>query len=63
MSEGAKLMPPDDVAKIIVKGVLKKKFFIFPGESKFIYHINRLFPWFIRYYMDYSLKKAKKKKH
>ena len=63
MSEGAKLMSPDDVAKIIVKGVLKKKFFIFPGESKFIYHINRLFPWFIRYYMDFSLKKARKKKH
>lgn len=61
MSEGAKLMSPDDVAKIVLKGMIKKKFLIFPGESRFIYHVNRFFPWFIRYYMDRSLRKSRKK--
>jgi len=60
MSESTKRMSPDDVAKILVKGILKKKFYIFPGDSRFIYHVNRIFPWFIRFYMDQSLKKAKK---
>ncbi len=63
MSEGAKLLSPDEVAKVLIKGILKKRFFIFPGESGFIYHINRLFPRFIRYYMDRSLKKSRNKIH
>jgi len=61
MSGNAKLMQPDEVARILVKGILKKRFAIFPGNAGFIYFMNRLFPNLIRSMLDRDLKKYKKK--
>ena len=60
MSGNTKLMQPDEIARVVVKGILKKKFTIFPGNSGLIYLMNRLFPNLVRFMLDRDLKKYRK---
>jgi len=61
MAERAGLMQPDEVAEIIIKGVLKEKFYIHAGISKLYWRIMRLFPKLVHKFSDSDLKKARKK--
>lgn len=61
IAERGGLMQPDEVAEIIIKGVLKEKFYILPGSSKFYWRMMRLFPKLVHKFADSDLKKARKK--
>jgi len=61
IAERAGLMQPDEVAEIIIKGVLKGKFYIHAGISKLYWRIMRLFPKLVHKFTDSDLKKARKK--
>ncbi len=61
LSESAKLYSPEKVAKIYIKGILKKKFFILVGEGGLIWRLFRFFPGLVRMIIDGDLSKARKK--
>ena len=61
IAERAGLMQPDEVAEVIVKGVLKEKVYIHAGISKLYWRIMRLFPKLVHKFTDSDLKKARKK--
>lgn len=61
MSEGGGLMSARDVARALVKGVMKKSFYILPGQSRLLWSVARHFPRLTHRIMDGELKKAKKK--
>ncbi|MBY9009248.1 MAG: SDR family oxidoreductase [Candidatus Lokiarchaeota archaeon] len=61
IAERAGLMQPDDVAEVIIKGVLKEKLYIHAGISKLYWRIMRLFPKLVHKFADSDLKKARKK--
>ena len=61
IAERAGLMQPDDVAEVIIKGVLKEKVYIHAGISKLYWRIMRLFPKLVHKFSDSDLKKARKK--
>jgi 3-dehydrosphinganine reductase len=60
MSKASKLMEPDQVASVIIKGILKKKLYILPGESNILSWIFRHFPWVVHSFLDSSYAKARK---
>ncbi len=63
ISASAKLMSPDLVARALMKGIEKKTFMIVPGfDGKTTYVAKRLFPAFVDFVMDLSIKKVLKKK-
>ena len=61
IAERGGLLKPEDVAVTIVKGVLKEKFYIFPGSTKFLWRMMRFFPKLVHWIIDSDLKKARKK--
>ena len=61
IAERGGLMQPDEVAEIIIKGVLKEKLYIHAGSSKVYWRIMRLFPKLVHRFTDSDLKKARKK--
>ncbi|NVM18693.1 MAG: SDR family oxidoreductase [Candidatus Lokiarchaeota archaeon] len=61
IAEKGGLMQPDEVAEIIIKGVLKEKLYIHAGSSKIYWRIMRLFPKLVHKFTDSDLKKARKK--
>ncbi len=61
LSERGKLVKPEDVAKAVVDGVGKGKYYILPGESNYIFNMKRLFPGLVFSVMDGDLRKALKK--
>jgi 3-dehydrosphinganine reductase len=61
MSESGGLLSPEKVAKKLIKGVIKNKFYILPGQSRLLWTIARLFPNLAHTIMDGELKKAVKK--
>ena len=61
IAERAGLMQPDEVAEVIIKGVLKEKRYIHAGISKLYWRIMRLFPKLVHKFSDSDLKKARKK--
>nr|MDO8088572.1 SDR family oxidoreductase [Candidatus Sigynarchaeum springense] len=61
ISERGKLLKPEDVAKAVVDGVEKGRFYILPGESNYIFNMKRLFPGLVFSIMDGDLRKALKK--
>jgi len=63
MSEGGGLLTPEKVAAIFVKGVLKKKFYITPGQSGLLWRLARHFPRMLQKIMDGEYKKAVNKKN
>jgi 3-dehydrosphinganine reductase len=61
MSETGGLLSPDQVAKKLIQAVIKKKFYIMPGQSRLLWTIVRHFPNLAHTIMDGELKKAYKK--
>lgn len=61
MSEGGGLLSAEEVAKCFVRGILKKKFYITPGQSGLLWRIVRHFPRLTHKITDYELQKARKK--
>ncbi len=61
MSEGGGLMSAHDVAKVLIKGVMKESFYILPGQSRLLWSVARHFPRLTHRIMDGELKKAQKK--
>ncbi|MEJ2249153.1 MAG: SDR family oxidoreductase [Candidatus Lokiarchaeota archaeon] len=59
MSERGGLLKPKEVAHEFVKGILKEKFEILPGEAKFIWRMYRHFPKLVRYITDKDYKNAR----
>ncbi len=58
LSENAKLLSPTQVAESLIKGIIKKKFQIFPGDSKLYWHLYRLIPRIFRKISDNDYRKA-----
>jgi short-subunit dehydrogenase len=55
----ASVMSPDDVAKIMIDGMVKKKFIIVTGfTGKFVLYASRLAPSLVEWIMDRQIKKA-----
>jgi 3-dehydrosphinganine reductase len=55
----AGIMSPDDVAKAMIDGMMKKKFIIVPGfNGKFVLCASRLTPFLVEWIMDRQIKKA-----
>jgi 3-dehydrosphinganine reductase len=59
MSESAGLLSPKEVAEEFIEGILKERFEILPGESKFIWRMFRHFPKLVRTILDKDYKKAR----
>jgi short-subunit dehydrogenase len=63
ISASAKLMSPDDVARVILNDIGTGKFMIIPNmDGKLTYIIKRLFPRLAEFVMDMSIKKVQKKR-
>jgi len=63
ISESAKLMSPEEVAKKFIIKMLKGKFFITVNfESGMLYRLSRLLPGFFRWYLKYTIRAIQKKK-
>ena len=60
ISEAVKLMIPEQIAEIFIESILKKKFYITPGEAKFLWKMKRLFPNYVNNILDKELRKARK---
>ncbi|HMF31840.1 MAG TPA: SDR family oxidoreductase [Candidatus Lokiarchaeia archaeon] len=60
VSKKGKLLQPEQVAEVFIAGILKKEFYILPGESKFIWKMFRHFPGLVHSVIDGDLKKARK---
>ncbi|MES0488778.1 MAG: SDR family NAD(P)-dependent oxidoreductase [Leptospirales bacterium] len=63
ISETAKLMSPEGVAKKFLIKMFKGKFFITVNfESIMLYRLSRLLPGFFRWYLKYTIRAIQKKK-
>ncbi len=60
ISESAGLMQPEKVARALVKGMRKGKFYILPGGSKMLYYTKRFVPWLVDMVMDRQIRKVQK---
>jgi 3-dehydrosphinganine reductase len=62
VSSTGKIMQPQKVAEALIKGILKKKFNITPGGSRFVWNVKRLVPKLTYAFIDNDEKNAQKKK-
>ncbi len=61
ISASAKLMSPDDVARVLLRNIRTGTFMIIPNlDGKFTYIIKRLFPRLAEFVMDMSIRKVQK---
>ena len=51
----------EEVAKVFIKGIRKRKYNILPGEAKMVWLLYRYFPRLVRSIMDGDYKKARKR--
>lgn len=61
ISSIGKLMEPEEAAKKIVKGILKRKFNILLGRAGLFHWLKRHIPSLVFWFIDRDLKKARKK--
>ncbi len=61
ISEGGGLLPPEKVAKAFIKGIMKGRFYIVPGQSGMLWRLSRHFPRLMHRILDGEYKKALKK--
>lgn len=61
MSEGAKLMTQEAVAKAFLEGVLKKRYHILPGDARLAWLIQRHAPGLMRQIIDRDYQKARQR--
>ncbi len=63
LSESAKLMSAEDVARSMLKGMLKKQFMIIPGlDGRLIFFAKRWLPGLVEAIMDASIRKVQKQR-
>ncbi|MHA2475177.1 MAG: SDR family NAD(P)-dependent oxidoreductase [Promethearchaeota archaeon] len=55
------LLTAEEVAEKFIKDLLKKKFYIMPGSSKFLWRMMRFFPKLVHIISDRELRKAREK--
>lgn len=60
VSESGGLMQPEEVARELIKGIRKGKFFIGPGSARTIHTLKRHLPWLVDLVMDRAIKKTQK---
>ena len=62
ISKSAKVLPADEVARQLIKGIKKDTFIIIPGfDGKLTWRIKRLFPWLVDFVMNSQIRKVQKK--
>lgn len=61
ISKSGKLMQPEDVAYEFIRGILKHKFAIYPGEAKWIQFVKRHWPLVAQGILDLQLRLIRKK--
>ncbi|MHA1919319.1 MAG: SDR family oxidoreductase [Promethearchaeota archaeon] len=61
LSESAKLLSAEEVARVFVKGIIKRKYNILPGDAKLIWLLYHFLPGLVRFIMDGDYKKARKR--
>ena len=61
MSERAGLLQPEDIAEALIEGIMKKKFYITPGDAGFYWWAKRHVTGITLNIVDKDLKKARKK--
>lgn len=61
ISEGGGLLKPGEVTEKLMRGLMKNKFYIHPGQSRLLWTIVRHFPNLAHKIMDGELKKAKRR--
>ena len=63
ISAAAKIMSPDDVAKVLIKNIGAKPFMIIPNmDGRMTYIAKRLLPGLVNFVMDRSIRKAREGK-
>lgn len=63
VSEGAKRMQPEDVARAAIAGMERGSFIIIPGFSgKMLHVVNRLAPWAVDMILNRTIDKVRKEK-
>ena len=61
ISEGAKLMHAEDVARVTIRGMRKGKFIIIPGFSGKMLHVaNRVAPWLVDSIINRTIDEVRK---
>lgn len=60
ISEGGGLMRPEEVARALVKGMRRGKFYITPGGARMLYYMKRFFPWVVDLVTDLQIRKVQK---
>jgi 3-dehydrosphinganine reductase len=61
ISEGGGLLQPEEVARALIKGMRKGKFFIGPGSAKWFYLLKRYLPFVGDMVMDSEIRKVRKR--
>jgi len=62
INAGAGLMQPEEVAKVLIKGMIKERFMIIPGfMNKIAYLAKRLAPWLLNLVIDTLVKSGQRK--
>jgi 3-dehydrosphinganine reductase len=61
LSSNVKLMTAQDVGNAFVAGLLKRRYFILPGEARLVWRVNRLFPWLVNWIGDRQYRQARVK--
>jgi len=60
VSEGGGLMRPEEVARALIKGMEKGRFFIGPGSARMLYLMKRYLPWVVELAMDRAIRKVRR---
>jgi len=61
LSSNVKVMTAQAVAEAFVEGLLRRSYFILPGEAGLVWRVNRLFPWLVRWIGDRQYRQARVK--
>ncbi|TXT60112.1 MAG: hypothetical protein BAJALOKI1v1_1310004 [Promethearchaeota archaeon] len=61
ISERAGLLQPEEVVEPLIEGIIKKKFYITPGEAGWMFWAKRHFPKLVFNILEKDLKKARKR--
>lgn len=55
-------MSAAEVARVFVDGLVKKQFAIHPGQSAWVWRVQRHFPWLLRWFNDRAYTAARRRK-
>jgi short-subunit dehydrogenase len=63
VSQGAKALQPEDVARAAIAGMEKGSFIIIPGSSgKMLHLVNRLVPWAVDRFLNRTIDRARRER-